>query len=123
MKLLIKKSGIFLLMLLYSFILIPFDNGQVPFLNGSILVSEINEETASDLSSIQIYFSEFNGQIKIFSESEDSNKQKKNLENQFHSYLSYSAFTSKNSTSKGTTKHVKICNSQTDFNYVAHTYW
>ena len=120
---LIKRFGIYLMVLLYSFILIPFDNEQTPLLTEPYFATEISEGSSSDLSTIQIYFSEFDSQVKIFSENEESNKLKKNQEKQFHSHSGNSNFPNNKFPSKGVIRKLKICNSETGFNYVAHSYW
>lgn len=123
MKLLVKRSGIYLMMLLYSLILIPFNHEQEQLLTGPDFICEMIEGNSSDLSSIHIYYSEFDGQLKIYSEIEESNKQKKNQEKQFFSHSCYSDIAFNSFNSNGVTGKLKICNSQTDFNYVSHSYW
>lgn len=123
MKLLVKRSGIYLMMLLYSLILIPFNHEQAQLFTGPDFICEMNEGSSSDLSSIHIYYSEFDGQLKIYSEIEESNKQKKNQEKQFFSHSCYSDIAFNSFNSNGVTGKLKICNSQTDFNYVSHSYW
>lgn len=111
------------MMLLYGLILIPVNNQQETLLKGPDFISEMTEGNSSDLSSIHIYYSESESELKVLSKNEETNKQKKNQENQFYTVTSNSDFTTNRFTSKGVQNNLQICNSQADFNYVAHSYW
>ena len=111
------------MMLLYGLILIPFNYEQTPLLFGSGFLAEMTEGSSSDLSSIQIYYSEFDSEFKIYSENGESNKQKKNEEKQFYVVSSCSDFATNEFTSENEISKVKNCNSQADFNYTSHSFW